>query len=135
MGVGVRQSRRALEQLAELAGLSKSYLWELESRESQRPSAEKLTALADALGVAASYFFEEDVRAPQERHLDEAIFRGYQKLEPEAKEQLRKILGTFKTAAKAGAFFRRRNNVIPVPNGALAAPNDLSIAAITTWGR
>ena len=94
-----KQRGLTLEKLAELAGLSKSYLWELENRESQRPSAEKLTALADSLGVAASYFFEEDVRAPQERHLDEAFFRGYQKLEPEAKEQLRKILGTFKKSS------------------------------------
>ena len=94
-----KQRGLTLEKLAELAGLSKSYLWELENRESQRPSAEKLTALADALGVAAAYFFEEDVRAPQERHLDEAFFRGYQKLEPGAKEQLRKILDTFKKSS------------------------------------
>jgi transcriptional regulator with XRE-family HTH domain len=85
-----------LEKLAEQAGLSKSYLWELENRESQRPSAEKLTALGDALGVSASYFLEEDTRAPEERHLDEAFFRGYQKLDGDAKEQLRKILNTFK---------------------------------------
>lgn len=85
-----------LDKLAEMASVSKSYLWELENRESQRPSAEKLTALADALGVAATYFLEEDVRAPEERHLDEAFFRNYQKLEPDAKEQLRKILNTFK---------------------------------------
>lgn len=85
-----------LEKLAERAGLSKSYLWELENRESQRPSAEKLTALGDALGVSANYFLEEDTRAPEERHLDEAFFRGYQKLDADAKEQLRKILNTFK---------------------------------------
>lgn len=85
-----------LEKLADKAGLSKSYVWELENRESQRPSAEKLTALADALGVSAAYFIEEDVRAPEERHLDDAFFRGYQKLDPDAKEQLRKILKTFK---------------------------------------
>jgi transcriptional regulator with XRE-family HTH domain len=91
-----KQRGLTLEKLAEMAGLSKSYLWELENRESQRPSAEKMTALADALGVAATYFFEEDVREPEERHLDEAFFRGYQKLEPGAKEQLRKILDTFK---------------------------------------
>lgn len=91
-----KQRRWTLERLAEEAGLSKSYLWELENRESQRPSAEKLAALADALGVATSYFLEEDTRAPEERHLDEAFFRGYQKLDPEAKEQLRKILNTFK---------------------------------------
>lgn len=85
-----------LEALADAARLSKSYLWELENRESQRPSAEKLTALADALGVGVAYFLEEDVRAPQEKHLDDAFFRGYQKLDPDAKEQLRKILSTFK---------------------------------------
>lgn len=91
-----KERKLTLEKLAELAGLSKSYLWELENRESQRPSAEKLTALADVLGVSSSYFLEEDLRAPEERHLDEAFFRGYQKLEPDAKEQLRKILNTFK---------------------------------------
>lgn len=91
-----KERQLTLEKLAEQAGLSKSYVWELENRESQRPSAEKLTALADVLGVSATYFIEEDVRAPEERHLDEAFFRGYQKLDPEAKEQLRKILGTFK---------------------------------------
>lgn len=91
-----KKHQLTLEKLAELSGLSKSYVWELENRESQRPSAEKLTALADVLGVSASYFIEEDVRDPEERHLDEAFFRNYQRLEPEAKEQLRKILDTFK---------------------------------------
>ena len=65
LGEKLRELRKerglTLEKLADLAGLSKSYLWELENRESQRPSAEKLTALADALGVAATYFLEEDV--------------------------------------------------------------------------
>ncbi len=100
LGEKLRELRKArkltLDKLAELAGLSKSYLWELENRESQRPSAEKLTALADVLGVSLAYFIEDDTRAPEEKHLDDAFFRGYQKLEPEAKDQLRKILDTFK---------------------------------------
>lgn len=85
-----------LEKLAEMANMSKSYLWELENRESQRPSAEKLTQLADALGVAASYFLEEDVRAPEERHLDEAFYRNYQKLDSSSKDHLRRVLEAFK---------------------------------------
>ncbi|WP_061542172.1 helix-turn-helix domain-containing protein [Collimonas fungivorans] len=85
-----------LDKLAIQSGLSKSYIWELENRDSQKPSAEKLTALADVLGVAMSYFIEDDVRAPQERHVDEAFFRNYQKLDDTSKEQLRKILETFK---------------------------------------
>ncbi len=91
-----KEKELTLEKLAEMAGMSKSYLWELENRESQRPSAEKLTQLADVLGVAASYFLEEDVREPEERHLDEAFYRNYQKLDSLSKEQLRKILETFK---------------------------------------
>lgn len=91
-----KDKKLTLEQLAELSGLSKSYVWELENRESQRPSAEKLTALADALGVSATYFLEDDVRAPEERHKDEAFFRNYQKLTPQAKEQLSQIMETFK---------------------------------------
>jgi transcriptional regulator with XRE-family HTH domain len=99
LGEKLRELRKAkkltLDQLAEQARISKSYLWELENRESQRPSAEKLTALADALGVSVSYFIEEDVRAPEEKHFDEAFFRNYQKLDPDDKERLRKILETF----------------------------------------
>ncbi|EBX6191065.1 XRE family transcriptional regulator, partial [Salmonella enterica subsp. enterica serovar Idikan] len=72
-----KQRGLTLEKLADMAGLSKSYLWELENRESQRPSAEKLTALADALGVGTSFFLEDDLREPEERHLDDAFFRGY----------------------------------------------------------
>nr|7T5V_A Chain A, Helix-turn-helix domain-containing protein [Escherichia coli] len=38
----------------------------------------------------------DDLREPEERHLDDAFFRGYKNLEPEAKAQLRKMLDTFK---------------------------------------
>jgi transcriptional regulator with XRE-family HTH domain len=100
LGEKLRKLRKdnefTLDALAEKSGLSKSYLWELENRESQRPSAEKLTALASVFSVGATYFIEDDVRAPEERHRDEGFFRAYQKLDAEAKEQLRKILKTFK---------------------------------------
>lgn len=92
----LRKSKKlTLDQLAEKAGMSKSYLWELENRESQRPSAEKLTAIADALGVSVSYFLEEDTRTPDEKHFDEHFFRNYQKLDQKDKEHLRKILETY----------------------------------------
>lgn len=85
-----------LDKLAELSGLSKSYIWELENRESQRPSAEKLNALGKVLGVDAVFFLEDDVREPEERHRDAAFYRDYQDLESEDKERLRKIMETFK---------------------------------------
>jgi len=102
LGNKIRQLRKTqgltLEQLAKKANnMSKSYLWELENRESQsNPSADKLNSIAEALGVATVYFLEDDAREPKEKHLDEAFFRGYKKLESNDKEQLRKILDAFK---------------------------------------
>ena len=100
LGEKLRELRKqrglTLEELALQAGLSKSYVWELENKDSQRPSAEKLTGLGDVLGVIAAYFIEDDVREPEERHKDENFYRGYQKLEPAAKEQIRRIAETFK---------------------------------------
>jgi transcriptional regulator with XRE-family HTH domain len=100
LGDKIRELRKkhefTLDKLALKAGLSKSYLWELENRDSQRPSAEKLSALADVLGVSSAYFLEDDVREPEERHMDEAFYRNYQQLDTPSKERLRLILDTFK---------------------------------------
>ena len=88
------QKKLTLDQLSEQSGLSKSYIWELENRESQRPSAEKLSALSRVLGVSIDYFLE-DVHSPEDRHLDEAFFRGYRNLDSDSKEHLRNILEAF----------------------------------------
>lgn len=85
-----------LESLAQAADVSKSYLWELENREVKNPSAQRLAAIADKLGVTTDYFLDDDARNPAEKHLDEAFFRGYKSLGSLEKEQLRKILDTFK---------------------------------------
>ena len=93
----LRKSQKlTLDQLADMAGLSKSYLWELENRETASPSAQILNALAESLGVSTNYFMDDVASQPEAKHLDEAFFRGYQKLKPDAKEQLRQILETFK---------------------------------------
>ena len=85
-----------LDELARQAGLSKSYLWELENRESQRPSAQKLQAIADVLGEDVSFFVDDAIDSPQESNRDKEFFRSYSKLDTDAKEQLRRILETFK---------------------------------------
>ena len=85
-----------LEEVARRAGLSKSYLWELENRESQKPSAEKLQAIADVLGQDVSFFLDDAIDTPQESNKDKEFFRSYSKLEPEATEKLRQILDVLK---------------------------------------
>lgn len=92
-----KQKRMTLDELAAAAGMSKSYLWELENRETAKPSAEKLDSLARTLGVPVSYFLEQESSTPQERHLDAAFFRDYSQLDSTAKEQLRKIMEAFRT--------------------------------------
>jgi transcriptional regulator with XRE-family HTH domain len=91
-----KEKRFTLDALAEKVGISKSYLWELENRTQARPSAEILDRLAAELGVPISYFLDEDAAQPKEHHLDEAFFRNYQKLDATDKEQLRRILDTFR---------------------------------------
>ena len=85
-----------LDELAALAGMSKSYLWELENRPSPRPSAEKLNALADILGRPVAYFLEEDKATPEEVHMDEAFFRNYKNLNAADKNVVRTIVETFR---------------------------------------
>lgn len=97
----VRDLRKAagmtLDALAEATGISKSYLWEIENRESApSPSAEKLAAIASQFGVTVDYLLEEAATQPEERHLDEAFYRNYKNLDPEHKEHVRRILETFR---------------------------------------
>lgn len=100
MGAKIRDLRKqqgmTLDDLADASKMSKSYLWELENRESPKPSVEKLTALAHALKADIRFFLEDAVSTPTDSHLDNVFFRNYTELEPEAKEQLRKILETFR---------------------------------------
>ncbi|WP_414608298.1 helix-turn-helix domain-containing protein [Stenotrophomonas pavanii] len=100
LGEKIRQLRKeqqmTLDALALAAGMSKSYLWELENKESPRPSAEKLDALAKVLGRPVSYFLDSDEEVPEEEHLNEAFFRNYKDLEKEDRERIRMIVESFR---------------------------------------
>jgi len=93
-----KDKKLTLDALAEKVGISKSYLWELENRPQPNPSIEKLGAIATELGVPMAYFLDDEIAQPREHHLDEAFFRNYQRLDAPDKEQLRRILDTFRKA-------------------------------------
>ena len=96
----LRKDRQmTLDELAVAAGMSKSYLWELENRPSPRPSAEKLDALAKVLGMPVRYFLDEDATSSEQEYEDEAFFRNYQNLEKEDRERIRKIVETFRKSS------------------------------------
>ena len=87
-----KQRRMTLEQLAARTGSSKSYVWELENRDTPHPSAEKIFAIAAALGVTPEYLLENTMPDADEAVLDEAFYRKYKRMSPETKRRLRQIV-------------------------------------------
>lgn len=95
LGERVRELRLkkglTLESLAERAGSSKSYMWEIENKEVARPSAEKLHMIAQALETTTDYLLAVD-KVTEADAADADFFRNYQKMKPRSKEQLREFL-------------------------------------------
>lgn len=93
LGTRIKDLRKkrglTLDQLAELTGSSKSYIWELENKTPPRPSADKLSKIAEKLGVTISYLIGEQA---EEDASDAYFYRNYQKLDPEKKEMLRRMV-------------------------------------------
>ena len=81
-----------LDGLAEAAGASKSYIWELENKNPPRPSAEKVARIAEALGVTADFLFDDQEKDPTPDVVDKAFFRQYRRLPDPTKEKLRQML-------------------------------------------
>lgn len=79
-----------LDELAELADSSKSYIWELENKNPPRPSAEKLAKIAKALGVTMDYFINDEIT--EEDATDQMFYRKYRQMDPEVKKKIRKMI-------------------------------------------
>lgn len=100
LGTKIHKLRTArglsLEGLAAAADVSKSYLWEVENREVS-PTTEKLKSIAAGLEVEVAFLLDDQlVQEPQDQR-DRRFFRKYTQLDPKDKEQLQRILETFKT--------------------------------------
>ncbi|WP_374072567.1 helix-turn-helix domain-containing protein [Alloalcanivorax xenomutans] len=89
-----KQKGLTLEQLANKANCSKSYVWELENRNPPRPSAEKLSSLGAALGVTIDYFVDGEVN--EEDATDRMFYREYRRMAPEVKEKIRQMVDLWK---------------------------------------
>jgi len=82
----------SLDKLAEVTGISKSYLWELENRDNGSPSAEKLAKIAEALDVTSDFLLDDDRADPTDNQVKEAFFRKYDRLTPGDKKKINSIL-------------------------------------------
>ena len=99
LGEKIRKFRQekglTLEQLGEMSGASKSYIWELENRNPPRPSAEKISRIAASLGLTAEFLLDEKRESPEASDVDLAFFRKYQDMSIDTKKRLRQILGAW----------------------------------------
>lgn len=96
-GARLRRLREAkkltLQQVADAVGCTKAYIWELEMKDGQRPSAERIQKIAQVLGVTM-----EDVmgtpmqQAPQASPEDVVFFREYAEMTDEEKDRYRQAL-------------------------------------------
>ncbi len=85
-----------LEQLADLAGSSKSYIWELENKNPPRPSAEKLSKIATQLGVTIEYLLDQEERVTEADATDEMFYRNYRQMDPKVKKRIREMVEIWK---------------------------------------
>lgn len=81
----------SLDELARLSGSSKSYLWELENRETRKPSAEKLAKIAEVLGVTTDYLLDEKAEM-DDTQIKEAFFRKFNRLEDDDKKRVQEMI-------------------------------------------
>lgn len=87
-----KKKKLTLEQLGELTGSSKSYIWELENRSPPRPSADKIAKIAAVLGVTAEYLVDTREFSPAPDVVDQAFFRKYRGMDPDTKEKIRQMV-------------------------------------------
>ena len=97
LGVRLRRLREAmkltLQQVADAAGCTKAYIWELEMKDGQRPSAERVQALAKVLGVTMEDIMGEPIQKVPEASLEDvAFFREYAGMTEEEKKNYQDVL-------------------------------------------
>ncbi len=86
-----KEAGLSLDDLAKISETSKSYLWELENRDTRRPSAEKLTKIAEALSVTTGYLLDDKADL-DEAHLKEAFFRKFNRLPDDDKQRIEEMV-------------------------------------------
>jgi len=96
IGEKIRSLRKALgmtlDEFATEIGASKSSVWELENKETVRPSADRINAVARALNVTPEFLLDDKAVSPSANVADQAFFRRYQQLSDPTKQQLHEIL-------------------------------------------
>lgn len=104
LGTKIRDLRKAkgltLEQLADQTESSKGYIWELENRDTRKPSAEKLLKVATVLGVTTEFLLDDGQETPSDDVFKKAFFRKFEKLTTEDQARVMKIVESWGDSQK-----------------------------------
>jgi len=97
LGKRLRQYREAkgltLQQVADAVGCTKAYIWELEMRQGQRPTAERLNGIAKTLGVTVLHLLGEPIGGIEDPSpADAEFFREYAGMTDEEKSRYREAM-------------------------------------------
>ena len=97
LGKRLRQYREAkgltLQQVADAVGCTKAYIWELEMREGQRPTAERLNGIAKTLGVTVLHLLGEPIGGIEDPSpADAEFFREYAGMTEDEKARYREAM-------------------------------------------
>lgn len=87
-----KEKKLTLDELAKQTDSSKGYIWELENRDTRKPSAEKLMKIADVLDVTTEFLLNENRLEPDTNEMQAALYRNFEKLEPEDKERVMRMV-------------------------------------------
>ena len=96
-GTRLRNLREAkgltLQQVADAVGCTKAYIWELEKKPGQRPTAERIQAIAKALEVTMGDLMGEPVDEASDPTAEDVVFfREYVGMPEEEKRRFRQAL-------------------------------------------
>jgi len=94
-----KKQKLTLEDLANLTASSKSYIWEIENKDTN-PSAEKLSKIAEVLNTTTEYLINDDMEEQGESDENNAFFRKYSKADPKTKEKLQQIFAILENEQK-----------------------------------
>jgi transcriptional regulator with XRE-family HTH domain len=82
-----------LQQVADSVGCTKAYIWELETRPGQRPSAERIQLLSITLGVTMEDLMGGNMnKVPEASFEDVVFFREYAAMTADDKQRYRQAM-------------------------------------------
>ena len=90
------QKSLSLQKLADLIGVSKAHIWDLETERATNPSLEVLRKLSDVLDVPIATLVGEDPSSAANTDESVVLFRNLQTLNPEDRETIKLMMDRLK---------------------------------------